>query len=141
MQYSFLLRFYSPFVNFGTILALNFLNLNLSVKIVHSLWSDIIWIVIRRSKSTRQRTQSIFWSSNEVKGRPGLASSLQSSRPSMKGSIHLKIDVFFNVPSPYTVFNISLISCEFFPNFAKNLIITRCSGCSSISIVGIRQKK
>lgn len=60
----------------------------------------------------------------------------------LKRLIHLKLAVFFNTLFPYiTVINISIISCGIFPSFAKNLMSTRHSACSSISIFSKDEEK
>lgn len=64
---------------------------------------------------------------------PWLASSVQSLPPSQKRLIQLKPLFFFKALSSYTVFNISIISFEVFPNFTRNLMFILCSVNSSLN--------
>ena len=89
-QHSFRRNFWSGVSSFGTILVQTFFISKCSVNIV---WRDdfpkpsssvIILTVNWRSLSTRECARSMFSLPLEVEGRPDLASSLGSSRPSWK---------------------------------------------------------
>jgi len=100
-QHSFRRNFCSGVSSFCMILAQTLFISKCSVKIV---WTDdfpkpsssaVILTVNRRSLNTRERTRSMFSLPLEVEGRPDLASSLGSSRPSRKRYTHLKTVLSF----------------------------------------------